>query len=170
MVNQFLKILLAHFHNNVGVHLDKSSVAVPSPAWVVRLFSNYVYYCLVQSKVQDRVHHTWHGSTCSGTNGYKKRILFISKFLSSNLFHLNDVFVDLSLDLIVDLTVIFIVLCTCFCCNRKSLWYRKTKAGHLSKVCTFSAEEFTHVCVTFTEQINPFVCHVYKFLLNLIIV
>lgn len=31
-VYKLLKIFLADFHNNVGIHLNKSSVAVPSPS------------------------------------------------------------------------------------------------------------------------------------------
>ena len=30
-VNELFKVLLAHFHNHIGIHLDKSSVAVPCP-------------------------------------------------------------------------------------------------------------------------------------------
>ena len=34
-VNQLLEILLSDFHNNVGIHLDKSAVAVPRPTRIV---------------------------------------------------------------------------------------------------------------------------------------
>ena len=45
---------------------------------------------------------------------------------TGDLFHLSDVFSNLSLDFIVDLSSILIKLCTSFCCNCESLWYRKT--------------------------------------------
>ena len=36
LVDKLLKVLLAHLHDHVGVHLDKAAVAVPGPAGVVR--------------------------------------------------------------------------------------------------------------------------------------
>ena len=37
LVDELLKVLLAHLHDHVGVHLDKAAVAVPGPAGVVGL-------------------------------------------------------------------------------------------------------------------------------------
>ena len=70
LIDQSLKVLLADFHNNVGVHLNESSVAVPCPTSIARLLSDNIYNVLIQSKVQDGVHHTRHGCSCAGTNGY----------------------------------------------------------------------------------------------------
>ena len=34
-VDQLFKVLLAHFHNDVGEHLDEAAIAVPRPAGIV---------------------------------------------------------------------------------------------------------------------------------------
>ena len=52
------------------------------------------------------------------------------------------------------LTVIFIVLCAGFGGDGESLWNRKTKNGHLSEVCAFTAEQFTHFCIAFRKGID----------------
>ena len=60
LVDQGFKILFADFHNNVGIHLDESSVAVPSPSGVTGLCSDNVNNLLVKTEVEDCVHHTRH--------------------------------------------------------------------------------------------------------------
>ena len=159
LVDELLEVLLADFHNDIGVHLDKSPIAVPCPTGISGFLCDNIYNVLIQTQVQDRVHHTGHGSSCSGTNGNQQRILQIAEFLSGNLFHLADVLVDLLLNLLVDLSAVLIVLSTCFCGNGKSLRHRKTKAGHLCQVCTLAAKKLSHVCVTFGKKVNPFSCH-----------
>ncbi len=46
-VDELFEVLLAHFHNDVGEHLNKSSVAVPSPTGVARFSGDGVYNVLV---------------------------------------------------------------------------------------------------------------------------
>ena len=151
LIDELFKVFLTNFHNYIRVHLDKSSVAVPSPTRIAGLFSNCFNNCFVQTKVQDSIHHTRHGSTSTGTNGNKQRILAVTELFAGDLFHLYDVLIDLTLNLVVDLSAILVVLSTSFSCNGKALRYRKTKAGHLGKVSTFSTKELTHVGITFTE-------------------
>ena len=51
LIDQLFKILLSNFHNNVGKHLDESSVAVPCPARITGLCSQNLYYFLIQTQV-----------------------------------------------------------------------------------------------------------------------
>ena len=51
LVDKFFKIFLADFHNDVGEHLNKSSVAVPSPSGVAGLFGKNFDYVLVKTEV-----------------------------------------------------------------------------------------------------------------------
>ena len=88
--------------------------ACTQPARIIGLLSNYIYNSLIQSQVQNGVHHTRHGSSCARTNGNQKRILSIAEFLTCNLFHLANVLINLTLDLLVDLTSILIILRTSF--------------------------------------------------------
>ena len=158
LVDEFFEIFLADFHNNVGIHLDKSSVAVPCPARIAGCCSKCLYYFFIQTKVQDGIHHTRHRSSCTGTNGYKQRIFLISELLSCDLFQLCHSLHDLSHDLIVDLSAILIVLSTSFCCYSESLRNRQAQACHLSQVGTLATEKVSHVRITFGEHIHPF-CH-----------
>ena len=151
LVDELLEILLAHLHYDVRIHLDESSVAVPCPTGIAGLLGDNLHHVLVETQVQDGIHHTRHGSPCTGTNRNEKRVLLVTELLAGDLFHLYDVLVDLTHDLIVDLTAVLIVLCAGLCCDGKALRYRKTDVGHLCQVCTLSSEKLTHVCVALCE-------------------
>ena len=158
LIDELLEVLLTDFHNNVGIHLDESSVAVPCPPGVIGLLGNDFNNVLVEAEVQDRIHHAGHRCSCSGSDGNEKRVLEVSEFLAGDLFHLSDVLHDLSGDLIIDHPAVFVVLRTCLGGDREALGNRKSQVGHLGKVCTFTAEQFAHVSVTFGKEIN-ILCH-----------
>jgi len=159
LIDELFKVLLADFHNNVGVHLDESSVAVPCPSRIAGLGCDGFYYFFVQTEVQDGIHHTRHGSPCTGTNGNEQRIFLVTELLAGDAFHLGDVLVDFSLNLRIDLTTVLIILCTSLCGDGEALRNRQTDVGHFGEVCTLTAEELSHVCVTFSKQITILFCH-----------
>ena len=162
LVDELLKVLLADFHNNVGEHLDKSSVRVVNESLELRIgvacdhSSNNV---VVKTEVEDCIHHTGHGSSCAGTNGNEKGILKIAELLAVFLFHPSNAFHSLSHDLVVDLSAVLIVLSAGLGGDSKALRNRKTYLGHFSKVSALTAEKVTHSHITFFKSIDPFFCH-----------
>ena len=159
LVDEFFEIFFTNFHNNVGEHLDKSAVAVPSPTWVAGFSRKNFYYFLVKTEVQNCVHHTRHGCTCAGTNGNEKWIFLIAELFAGDFFHLFDSVHDLRFDFVVDTSTIFVVLCASFCRNCEALRYWKTNFGHFSKVCALTTKKFTHGSIAFTKQISILCCH-----------
>ena len=159
LVDELFKILLTDLHNDVGIHLDKSSVAVPSPAGVAALLGDRLYNLFVKTEVKDGVHHTGHGSARAGTYGNEKRVLLVTELLAGDLFHLYDILVDLILDLGIDLAAVLIVLSTSLCGDCEALRNRQTDVGHLSEVSALTAEKLSHVSVTFCKKVNPFFAH-----------
>ena len=155
-IDQCLKILLADFHNDVGIHLDESAIAVPRPAGISGFCSQRVDNGLIQAQVQNRVHHAGHGRAGTGTDGNQKRILDIAELLSCDLFQLDDVLVDFVHGGLTDLTAILVILRAGFGRDGEALRNRQTDVSHLSQVRTLAAEQFTHVGIAFAEQINSF--------------
>lgn len=49
---------------------------------------------LIQTEVQDSVHHARHGSARAGTNRYQKRVLMVAELLAGDLLHPADVLID----------------------------------------------------------------------------
>ena len=159
LIDELLKVLLTHFHNHVGIHLDKSSVAVPSPTGITGLGSDGVHNILVQTQVQDGVHHAWHGSSCAGANGYQQRILLVAELLAGDLFHLYDILVDLIHDFRIDLAAVLIILGAGLSRDGEALGHRQADVGHLGQVSTLTAEKLSHVCITLREEVAILFCH-----------
>ena len=159
LVDQLLEVLLADFHDDVGVHLDESSVAVPCPALVAGLRCDDLDDLFIQAQVEDGVHHAGHGSSCAGTDGNEKRVLLVAELLAGDLFHLHDVLIDLALDLFVDLSAVLIVLRAGFRRDGEALRNRKTDIGHFCQVRALAAEELTHVRIALAEKIYPLSSH-----------
>ena len=52
-----------HAHDNIAVHLNEATVAVPSESRIAAGFGQCIHGFVVQAEVQDGVHHAWHGFT-----------------------------------------------------------------------------------------------------------
>ena len=159
LVDEFFEVLLSHFHDDVGEHLYKSSVTVPSPSGVAGFFGENFNDIFVETEVENGVHHTRHGCSRSRSDGNQQRIFEIAEFFAGDLFHLFDVFNDLRLNFGIDLLSVFIILGASLGGNCKTLGNGKPDVGHLGKVCAFAAQQFTHLRVAFGKQINILVCH-----------
>ncbi len=159
LVDEFLKVLLTNLHNNVGVHLNESSVTVPSPSGIAGALCHVLNNVLVDTEVKNGIHHTGHGCTCAGTNGNEKGVLLITELLAGNLLHLYNVLIDFCLNSGVDLLAVLIVLGARFGSDGEALGNGKTYVGHFGKVSALTAEKVTHVFVTFREEINILLAH-----------
>ena len=113
------------------------------------LFTLMMNYVAIQLVAYFSV--VWENPKGSGSIGVinanskiEKGIFFVAKFLANNSFHLFDVFHNLCLDIIVDFSAVFIILCTSFSRNCEALGNGKTDFCHFSEVCTFTTEKFAH--------------------------
>ena len=153
-VDEFFKVLFADFHNDVGVHLNETTIAVPCPTGVARFCGKDFNDFFVKTKVKNGVHHTGHRCASARTNGYEKGIFFIAEFFAGDVFEFFDVVHDFGLDIVIDSLAVFVVLRASFGRNGETLGNGKTDVGHFREVCALAAEKFTHVGVTFGEKIN----------------
>ena len=51
LVNELFKILFAHFHNDIRIHLDKSTIAVPCPTSISGFLRQNIYNGLIKTKI-----------------------------------------------------------------------------------------------------------------------
>ena len=56
-----------HTEHHVAIHLNKTTIAIISKALITRFTSQALYYLIIQTEVEDGIHHTWHRSTSTGT-------------------------------------------------------------------------------------------------------
>ena len=159
LVNELLEVFLADLHHNVGVHLDKAAVAVPSPAGVVGLLGDDVHHLLVQTEVQDSVHHAGHGGPGAGAHGDQQGIFMVAELLAGDLLHFFNIFHDLGENLVIDLAAILIILGAGLGGNGEALRHRQADVGHLSQIRALAAQQLAHIGVALGEQVTILLAH-----------
>ena len=159
LVDELLEVFLADFHDDIREHLDEASVAVPGPSGVPGFRCDNAYDLLVETEVEDRVHHAGHGCAGAGAYGYEQRIFEVAEFFTGGLFHDGDVFHDLLHDLRIDGTAVFVIFGAGFGGDGEALRYRQTDAGHFGEVSALAAQQISHAGIAFFELINVFCCH-----------
>ena len=158
-VDELFEILLAHFHNHVGEHLDEAAIAVPRPAGIVGLGGDNVHHVLIQAQVQDGIHHAGHGSARAGAHGNQQRVLMIAELFARDLFHLADVFHDLGLDFVVNLPAVLVILGAGFGGDGEALGNGKADVGHFRQVGALAAQQLAHAGVALGKQVHILLCH-----------
>ena len=159
LVDEFLEILLADFHDDIGVHLDETAVAVVCETAVVGLDRESFDDFVVESEVEDGVHHTGHRRTRAGTDGNEERVVQRTEFLADDFFELGNVFHNFGLNRVVDLFAVLIVLRAGFRGDGEALGHGHAELGHFGQVCAFAAEQSASVAVGFAgflELVNEF--------------
>ena len=154
LVDELFKILFAHFHHNVGIHLDKPAIAVVGKTGVIGDFGKRLHDLVVQTQVENGVHHAGHRGPGAGTDGNQQRVLRVAEGLAGNLLHLGQIFIDLVLDILGDLLAVFIVPGAGLGGNGEALGHRHTKIGHLGQVSAFAAQQLPHIPVALREKVN----------------
>src|SRR3546814_15099976 len=76
--------------DNVGIHLNEPTIAVPGEALVARCGSKALNRLIVKAKIKDSVHHARHGHARAGTDGYKQRVGRIAETLASDTLDMGD--------------------------------------------------------------------------------
>ena len=64
-VKNSFEIRFGNLHNNVGEHLNKSSIRIVCESRISGLFSESLYRNISQSQIQNCVHHARHGCPCT---------------------------------------------------------------------------------------------------------
>ena len=157
LVNELLEILLAHFHNHIGEHLDEAAVGVPHKAGKLGVgvaLNHGFHHVVVQTQVQDGVHHAGHGGAGTGTDGDQQGIGEVAELLAIDFFHLVHIFHNLGHDFIVNLLAVFVIFGAGFGGNSKALGNRQANVGHFGQIGTLTTQELTHFSVALGKQVN----------------
>ena len=148
--------------NDVGIHLQETTVGVVSETFVAGSFRQTFDGFVVQAQVQNRVHHARHGNTGAGTHGKQQGIVRIGEFFADDGFTMFDAFLNLFFQIRGERFAVRIIIRANFGRNRKARGNGNSDSAHFSQVRTFAAQQISVGSVTFgfsvAEFINPF-CH-----------
>ena len=161
-IDDHFEALLGKLHNNVGEHLDETTIGIVYEAFELRIGvardqtrGNFI----VHAQIQNGVHHARHGSASTGTHGYEERVLHVAEFLAVDFFHLGKCDIDLLKNIIADCAAVIIVTGASFGGDGEALGYGHAQRGHFRQISALAAEQVSHGSVAFTEQIYILLCH-----------
>ena len=154
--------MVIHVQNNVGIHLDETAVAVVGKAFVARSLSQAFDCFVIQTEVQDGVHHARHGNAGAGTHGEQQRVFRIGEFAADNGFAMGDAVFDLFGQIGGEGLAVFIEIRADFGRYRKSRRNGNADRTHFRQVGTLAAQQVLVGSMAFgfavAKFINPF-CH-----------
>ena len=138
-------------HNDVGEHLNKAAVAIPSKTRVLRLRDEALDGIVIEAQVEDRVHHTGHGERSARTNRHEQRVVGVTELLAAAGLEVrlgsNDL-IECALGPDVAGTG---VLDASLAGNGKATGNRQADAAHLGKVCALAAKHEVHGLVALSD-------------------
>ena len=140
-------------HDDVGEHLDEAAVGVPCETGIFRLLDKAVDGLVVQTQVQNRVHHAGHGHRGAGTDGNQQRIFRVADFLADALFQVQTILVNGVERAFRPRVVGVRVLHARLARDGEPRRHRQTDVGHLGKVGALAAEDGFHVRVAFRDVV-----------------
>ena len=159
LVDEFLKVFLAHLHDHVGIHLDEPAVGVVGETGILGLLGKGLHHLVVEAQVQDGIHHAGHGGPCAGADGDQQGVVQVAELLAGHILQLGHIFHDLVLDFGVDGAAVRVVLGAGLGGDGKAPGYGHTKAGHFSQVSALAAQQLPHVPVALGKEIDKLFAH-----------
>lgn len=131
-------------HDDIGKHLDKAAVAIPSKTRVLRLRDEALNGIVVEAQVEDRIHHAGHGKRSARANRHEQRVGGVTELLAAAGLEVrlggNDL-IERAFGPDVAGTG---VLDTGLAGNGKTTGNRQADAAHLGKVCALAAKHEVH--------------------------
>ena len=135
-------------HDDVREHLDEAAVGVPREAGVLGLLDEAVDGLVVQTEVQNRVHHAGHRHGSAGADRDEQRVFRIANLLSDAVLKIETILVDRVEDTFRPHIAGVGVLHARLTGNRESRRNGKADVGHLGEVRALAAERCLHGGVT----------------------
>ena len=150
---------MVNTQHDVGIHLDESAIAVIGETLVASLTRNCLHCLIIETEVQNRIHHARHGCTRTRSHRHEQWLFSTTEHASSPLGHLIKRFLHLLIKFIGIGPLMVIIGSAHFRRDRKTGRHWQIKAAHFSQVRAFTAEKVaitrSALCLTITECVHP---------------
>ena len=142
-----LEHVLTDLQHDVPEHLDEAPVAVKCEAPVLRSGLQPLDGLVVQTQIQDGVHHAGHRELRARTHRDEQRILGRAERRVRRFLELLQVLFDLPIDGAGNLGLLLVVDRADLGGDREAGWHREPGVGHLGEARALPAEQILHVPV-----------------------
>ncbi|CAB4822089.1 unannotated protein [freshwater metagenome] len=143
-LERMLKVMTFNTKNNASVHRDETTVRVISKTLIARDLGETLHALVIESEVEDRVHHAWHRELGTRANADEQRVVGIAKLTLHGLFKFGDVRLDFGVDALGP-TAHHVVTAS-ISANGEARRNRQLQdTGHLSEVGALASEQIFHL-------------------------
>ena len=150
-------------HHHISVHGDKATIAIVTKTGIISFFDQPLHGLVVQSQIENSIHHSGHGSAGSGAHRNQQGVLGITKFRFHYFFHILQGILQFLFQTGWIFIIIIIIVRANFGRDGKTRRDRYAYVGHLGQVSALTTQEIFHIFCSFrfsgAEEIDIFVCH-----------
>mmetsp|Transcript_68135 Transcript_68135/g.192523 ORF Transcript_68135/g.192523 Transcript_68135/m.192523 type:complete len:316 (+) Transcript_68135:168-1115(+) len=158
-VQQLLEVGQVDAEHHVGIHLDEASVAVEGEAPVARPLRQALHCAIIQSQVQDSIHHARHGGACPGANRHQQWVIRVSELLARPGLHQCQCRAHLAQELRGVALALLVPVRAHLGGEGEARRHRQPNTSHLREVRSLAAQQIFHVrasiCLALAEIVNP---------------
>jgi len=143
-------------HDDVAIHLNEATVAIPSETGVLGRGFERENGVVVESEIEDGVHHTRHGIAGAGAHRDEEREAFgVTKLGAHALLHFLNPNFDLALELSWVVAIVVVEMRANLGRDGEASGDGKSDAAHLSEIRALASEEVLHRRVAVGLAVAP---------------
>ena len=128
-----------HLHYNASIHLEETTVGIPGELCIAGLLGKGFDDFVVNTEIEDSVHHAGHRLTSTGANGKKKGVLEVTKLLAHGLFDLGNICLDLGIESLGVFLSVGVIIGANFGRNGETSGNGNSNAAHFGEIGAFAA-------------------------------
>ena len=148
------KFLAINAEHNTGEHLDETPIRVVGKPRVIGFFGEPFCNLVVQTEIEDGVHHAWHRNRGSGTYRKEQGVFRVAKAPPHLLFHQVQRYSILLLQQIGQTVATLEKLVAGGRGDYKAKGHGQPQLGHLAEVSALASQQVTIILPAFIEQID----------------
>ena len=126
---------------DVGEHEDETTIAVIGESFVVGLLGEGFDGFVIETEIEDGVHHARHGNSGTGTNGDEKGVGALSESLSGSLLKSGNAFLDLVLEIGGDGSAGIVIKRASFGGDGEAIGDANADMGHFGQAGALTSEK-----------------------------
>jgi len=151
-----LVFALLHAQDDVAIHLDEAAVAIPREAGVLGGVDQREHRLVIQTEVQNGVHHAGHGIAGTGADGDEQReALGVAELVAHDFFHVGDAGLHLRLEFLGISLFVRVEIRADFGGDGETGGHGQADAGHFREIGALAAEEGLHRAIAVGLFVAP---------------
>ena len=151
LIKDRVEFCLGNSQNHIAEHLYETTVAVQREPSASGQRGQSLDALIVQSQIQNGIHHTGHRDRGARAHRNKQRIFLAAKGLAGDMLQILNFFCDSGADILRDGLIFLIIAATRLRRYGKAERNGQPDPAHFRKIRALAAEQLTHILRAFIE-------------------